>query len=300
MGIDVLPAVDHDQDNAPVSSLTIPAKLRARYASICLNIPGISQKILTTPGAIDHAFDEKLARNLGLPDDTTDRLGYQILKQGTGRSESRVLAIGLPEPAASQYLRLFSSGLPAPWRISAATVETLNAFEAGPVINSGSNTIGILDFCARRCCFSIFHNKSPVLLRCFDFGMDNVFSKITNSLNVDLATAANILSDEAFDISDLLHDILHPLFTQLVVSRDFIERRDNCSVQSVYLCGAFSQSETVMAKIEQTLNVPVIPWDPFDIPGLTLAAPLPAAFENQRWRFAAALGAALAALEGEE
>ena len=296
-GIDILPPVDCSQKEMATSSLSIPAKLRASYAAISVSIPGTSLKLLTTPGAIDASFENKLARNLGLPEDTTDRLGYRVLQEGSGRSESRILAVGLPEPAASNCLRLFASGLPAPWRLGASAVETLTAFEAGPIATAEPRTIGLLDFYAKRCCFSIFHNKSLVLLRCFEFGMEDVFRKITTSLNVDMTTAASILSDEAFDISDLLHDILQPLLTQLVVSRDFIERRDNCSLQSISICGLFSDSDTAIEKMEQALNIPVSPWDPFDIPRLTIASPLPPEFDTRRWRFAAALGAAIATFE---
>ncbi len=300
VGVDTLPAFDFSAKNFQKTSVTIPLAIRSNYAAICLNVPGTSLKLLTTPGAIDAAFDEKLARNLGLPEDTTDRLSYRVLAQGSGRSESRVLAVGLPEPESTNCVSLFSSGLPAPWRFEASPVATLSAFEAGPVNAGEHETIGFIDFSARACGFSIFHKKSLVLLRRFDLGMEKVFNKITTSLNVDMATASNILADEAFDITDLLQDILQPLFSQLVVSREFIERRDSCSVQAIYLSGAFSSSDTAIQLIEHKLTIPVVPWNPFDIPNLSLPSPLPPELERQPWRFAAALGAALATFEEDE
>ena len=300
IGLDTLPSFDFSPKQFQASSFSIPLKLRSNYASICLNISGTSLKLLTTPGAIDASFDEKLARNLGLPDDTTDRLGYRILLEGSGRSESRILAVGLPEPESTNCLSLFSSGLPAPWRFGASPVAALTAFEAGPVTADENQTVGFIDFSTRACTFSIFHKKSLMLLRRFDLGMEKVFSKITTSLNVDMTTASSILADEAFDISDLLHDILQPLFSQLVVSREFIERRDNCSVQTIYLSGPFSNSDTAIQLIESKMTIPVMPWNPFEICNLTLPSPLPPEIEKDPWRFAAALGAALSTFEEEE
>ena len=298
-GVDILAPVDCSLSDFTPPTFSIPSKIRANYAAISLNVHGTALKLLTTPGAVDDAFDQKLARNLGLPDDTLDRLGYRILVEGSGRAESRILAVGIPEPDATNCLSLFATGMPAPWHFEASPVAALTAFEAGPVATGSSNTIGFLEFSSRACCFSIFHKKSLMLIRRFDFGMEKVFNKITTSLNVDHATASNILSDEAFDVSDLLHDILQPLFSQLVVSRDFIERRDNCSLQGLYISGSFSTSDTALELIEKALNITVTPWDPFDIPNLSIPTALPAEYDSNRWQFGAALGAALGTFEEE-
>ena len=299
-GVDVLPAIDCRQSDLHPSALNIPAKLRAHYAAVCLNSPGISIKLLTLPGAIDATFDQKLAHNLGLAEDTPDRLGYRTILEGTGRAESRILAVGLPEPEASNCMNLFTAGLPAPWHLAAAPIAALTAFEAGPVKTAGTNAIGLIDFSYHFCSFSIFFKKSLILLRRFDFGMEKVFNKITASLNVDHRTASNILADGAFDVSDLLHDIMQPLFSQVIVSRDFIERRENCSINTLFLSGTFATSDAAMQQMERALNVSVVPWDPFDLPQLSMATPLPPEHDKQRWRFAAALGAAMATIEEDK
>jgi len=297
VGIDILPAVDFQQNDPHALSFDVPAKLRARYAAICLNSPAISLKLLSFPGAIDASFEKKLARHLGLAEDTPDRLGYQVIQEASGRAESRVLAVALPEPESSNCLDLFASGLPAPWRLEASPVATLTTFQAGPVQAIDAPTIGLIDFSSLFCTLSVFHKKNLVLLRRFDFGMEKVLGKITTSLNVDHGTASNILADGAFDVSDLLHDIMQPLFSQLVVSRDFVEHRENCSLNTLYITGAFASSGAAIKQIERALNLSVVPWDPFALHSLSMAIPLPQAYENQRWRFAAALGAAIATFE---
>jgi hypothetical protein len=277
--------------------IDIPSKLRSNYAAVCLNTAGTSLKLLTQPGTVDANFEQSLTRNLGLPEDTTDRIGYTVLSE-SGKSESRVLAIGLPEPQAFNCMSLFSSGLPAPWTLEASPVAALTAFEAGPVSKAKDTpTIGLIDFRSQGCTFSIFHKKSVVLMRQFDFGMNKVFERITSSLNVDVNTAINILADGAFDISDLLSEIMQPLFSQLIVSREFIERRDNCSMQALYLSGEFAGSQVATKQVEKALNVSATNWDPFDIPNLSITTDLPRELSAQSWRFASALGAAIAVFE---
>jgi hypothetical protein len=296
LGLDILPAIDFGAEDFPSVHFSVPLKIRANYAAISINAPQMSLKLLSIPGAPDPAFDQKIAKNLGLPEDTSDRLGYRIIAEGSGRAESRILAVGLPEPETSNCVSLFASGLPAPWRVEASPIATLTAFEAGPV-RKDEHAIGLIDFNAKFCSFSIFHKKSLALLRRFDFGMDRIYSKITTSLNVDQNTAVHILADTAFDVTDLLHDTMQPLFSQIVLSRDFVERRENCSISTLFLNGALATSGAALNLMRQSLNTTVVAWDPFDIPSLSAASGLLDGYQNRHWRFGAALGAALATFE---
>ncbi len=297
LGTEILPALDLAQATAHPNSFTIPLRIRARFAAIALNVPSMSVKLLTLPGALDPHLDDKLARHLGLSEDTTDRLGYHVVAEGSGRSESRVLAAGLPEAEASAYLRLFANGLPAPWSLEVSPIATLTAFQAGPVRTATDPAVGLVDFSTRFCTFSIFYRKSLVLLRRFDFGMDKILRRITSSLNVDDATAANILADNAFDISELIGDIMQPLFSQLILSRDFVERRENCSITNLFLTGSLANAHAAISQIERVMNLSASVWDPFLATKLTVPSPIPPDWDQQHWRFAAAIGAALAVLE---
>ncbi|MFU8780894.1 MAG: hypothetical protein ACNA71_07705, partial [Kiritimatiellia bacterium] len=103
--LDILSPVDFQQEDMRAHSFTIPAKSRANYAAICFDSPRITMKLLSIPGAPDQNFDQKLAKNLGLPEDASDRVGYRIISEGSNRAESRMLAIGLPEPEASHCIK---------------------------------------------------------------------------------------------------------------------------------------------------------------------------------------------------
>ncbi len=291
LGMETLPPIDLSNP----SSVSIPLRLRARFAAITLNPPDMSVKLLTLPGHLDARFAQQLPRHLGLPDDTTDRVGYRSIQEGGGRAESRVLAAAIPEDAAQACLQGFASGLPAPWSLELAPIAALTAFEMGPVRASSQTAIGLLDFSHRFCTFSIFYRKSLVLLRRFDFGTHKILARITDSLNVDDKTALKILADNAFDISELISDIMQPLFSQLILSKDFIQRRENCTIRELFLIGSLASAPAAVEQIERALSASVALWNPLKIPGLTMPTPL--SEEQAAWRFSAAIGTALAVLQ---
>jgi Tfp pilus assembly PilM family ATPase len=277
-------------------AITIPPKLQARFVSIAMSSSEATTKLLTFPGPIDAAFESNLTRNLGRNPDADDRMAYRIITEGSGRIESRVLAASIPEADIAPIMRQFASGLPAPSSVEVSSLAALTAFEAGPVLNSGVPTSGLLDFGTSSSTLSIFHRKTLVLIRRFDFGLRKLLDRVMTTLHIDEKTAINVLSDTAFDISELIADIMGPFTSQLIVSRDFAERRENCSLKSLHIIGGIASSQAAIHELERTLNIGIQIVDPFNIPSLHPESPesLPI---TDRWRFTAAVGAALGTLE---
>ena len=112
---------------------------------------------------------------------------------------------------------------------------------------------------------------------------------------LDRETALGTLGQGGtIDISQPLHDLASPFLRQLSISRDFVERQENCRVARIYLSGGLGQVRQWAQEVQATLGAPAVAWDPF---GALVAPAVPAALDNQRGRFAAAIGAALAAFE---
>ena len=156
--------------------------------------------------------------------------------------------------------------------------------------------LGLIDFGTSSTTLSFFNKGELVLLRQFEFGSGEVLKQVETTLHVDTDTAQGILADSAFDISELLRESLSPVANQLVVSRDFVERREDCSISSLHAIGGIALSKAAMGELEQALSVDIKQWDPFA--GLVMAPQaMDEALRPQRWRFGAAIGAALAALE---
>lgn len=292
-GAELLPALSEGV------GFTLPPILKARYAALVVSSPSATAKLLTFPGAIDAAFESSLARNLGLEEGSDDRMAYRVITEGTARVESRVLAAAIPESDAAPVMALFQTGLPAPCSLELAPLAALTAFEAGPVSNGASPAASIIDIGTESSTLSIFHKRSLVLLRRFDFGTRKLLDRVISTLHIDAGTALNILSDNAFDISELTSEIMSPLSNQLIVSRDFVERRENCNLRQLHCIGTLTASPAAMHELERSLNIEIKSFDPFTIPGLQTAAVDNGNDSTQNGRFTAAIGAALGALQEE-
>ena len=285
-----------DLISPPSPEISIATRLRSRYASIAISSNAAVAKLLTFPGAIDSAFEAQLPRSLGLANADDFRVSYRVVTEGQGRSESKVLAAALPNQDADVIMQRFESGLPAPYSLEMSPLATLTAFERGPVTAAATRAVGLIDFGTTSTTLSIFNRGALALMRRFDFGTKPILDRVQTTLRVDAETAQGILADSAFDISELLAELTSPIASQFVISRDFIERRENCSVGSLYAIGGIALSRAAMLGLEQALGIDIAPWNP--MVGLIEA---PQAFSEQaagqQWRFAAALGAALATVE---
>lgn len=278
---------------------TVPPGMKARQAAIAASSPNATAKLLTFPGAIDATFKSTLAKNMGMEDDSDDRIAYRIITEGSGRVESRVLATTIPEPDAAAVMALFESGLPAPSSLELAPLAALTAFEAGPVLHGGTPTAGLIDFGTESSTLSIFHKKKLVLLRRFDFGTRKLLERVTSTLHIDKETALNILADNAFDISELITEIMSPLSSQLIVSRDFVERRENCNLRHIHCIGGLTSSPAAMQEVQRAMNIESKVFDPFTIPGLNTDALDSTRSSSAHGNFSAAIGAAMGTLQEE-
>ena len=278
------------------TEITVPTRLRARIASLATSSSRAVAKLLTSPGAIDDTFEKTLERSLGLDNADDFRISYRVVVEGQGRSEPRALAVALPNEDADPLMQQFASGAPVPCSLELSPLATLTAFEHGPVSASLDDGVGLIDFGTTSTTLSMFNKGSLVLMRQFDFGTKLVLDRVESALHVDAETAQGILADDAFDISELLSELISPIASQFVVSRDFVERRENCSVRALYAIGGVALSHAAMQGLEQSLGIDIMAWDPLkSFPEGPQA--LDETADTQRWRFAAARGAALATLE---
>jgi Tfp pilus assembly PilM family ATPase len=144
--------------------------------------------------------------------------------------------------------------------------------------------------------FAIFSKTTLSLVRRFDVGTSDLLTRIQESYGVDGNTALGMLSDSAFDISSLVKDLLGPMVKQMVMGRDFVERRENCRTEKIFASGDLAASPNAITELRTGLGVKIEPWNPFTAFKGGQDA-IPADQEKKSWRYAAAIGAALAAIE---
>lgn len=289
-------STSENKDGDDVISLEIPPELKAQYA--CLTVSGARAtiKLLSFPGAPDEKMEEKIVGSMGIRNPDDFRISYQVTATGDAHNESRILTVAVPETEAQRATSLFETGLPAPFTLEISGLASMTAFLHGPGTKHESDVIGVIEFGYTSSTFALFNKNSLALLRRFNFGTQKLVQDIQNTLGVDEKTAGSILADGSFDISQTANELLAPIITQLVVSRDFIERRENCHVSNLYVSGGMIGSSEIIANIRKAMGINVEIWSPID--NITVGEDVfPKELKGQEWRFASAIGACLATLE---
>lgn len=276
--------------------IMLSAKTKGRYASIAVTGDNAIVKLVSFPGPFDAAAEEKVISNVGIEDIRKHRIGYKPIVEGRGKSESKVIVAVLPERDAALGAKFFPKGLPAPYSLELSGMACMNSFQYGPGKAYENEAVGALDFGTNTSTFALFNKGMLALIRRFDFGTNDVAEKVQEMLGVDRETARGIINDGAFDISQAVGDVMEPVVKQIVVSRDFVERRENCRIGTLYVCGGLVASKNTLDELKSAIGLEIKTWDPFE--GLAMApGAIPPEYEGQKWRFAAAVGACLATFE---
>ncbi|MBN1558328.1 MAG: pilus assembly protein PilM [Lentisphaerae bacterium] len=281
--------------NTTDGPLDVPPLLRARHASLAVTASDAVIKLLTFPGHFDENQADRIFASLALQDEAAYRVSYRIVTQGTTKTESRVLAVAAPQADARRAVGLFPGGQPVPFSLEISGLAAMTAFLHTPA-GGTEDPVGVLDFGASVSTFAIINRGSLSLVRRLDTGMHELLDKIGASLGVDRETATHVLADKSFDVSRPVTGVMAPLLKQLILSRDFIERRENCRIERLILCGGIAQSRDAMNELRSTLDIETAVLDPFD-GHATAPGALTDEVKSAPWRYAAAAGACLATLE---
>lgn len=277
--------------------LSLPRSLLAPYCALVVPSELAVLKILTFPGEFTSETENQIVSHMGLDKPDEYRINYKVLQYGTPRSESRVLAGAYPDRFAAVLPRLFPSGPPAPFSLEIAGLASLSALLSLPDGGFGAGVVGSLEIETHSSVFAVFHRGLLVLIRKFNFGIDSLLSAIRQGLDVSPQIAYNLLSTGSIDVSQWTAGMVQPFVKQLLVSRDFVERRENATLSRLFVCGAGARLAPIRKEIQQAFDMELREWNPLD--GLTLSPhALSEEVQGEEGRLAAAVGAARAVLEG--
>lgn len=296
---EILPAVKlppTPQGDEPVVPLKLPPSLRAKYASMAFTAQSAVVKLLTFPGHFDAKAESKVVDNMGLDSPDSYRVAYKVISEGHARSEARALTVAWAEEEAAVAASLLPTGVPAPFSLEVSGLASMAAFQRGPAASLSEDAVGAIDFGASVTTFALFNKGTLALLRRFTLGTNALLLKVQEALGVDSNTAQGIVMDGSFDISQSVVDVMDPLIKQLIVSRDFVERRENCHVDKVFVSGGLASSRDALEEMRSSMEVDVELWNPFQ--GLLIGKGVKEdELKGQEWRFAAAIGACLGTFE---
>jgi Tfp pilus assembly PilM family ATPase len=296
-GVAVLPAIaleSGDESGKPV--LALPKKMLTNYAALAISGEGGSVRILSlqgnpNAGLIDEA---QVREQVGLGQDY--RMGFAVAVAGKGKQETKLLVVGLPEKEAQSALDLVAVGAPAPCSLELSGLSALAAFLRGAGKAHEQDAVAVIDAGARLTFMALFNKGVLVLVRKFELGSESIVTKVQQQLNVDRDTARGVISDGSFDISQSVRVVMASFLRQLTISKDFIERREDCRVVKCHLSGGTSLLRYWLEEIRNATGVDSELWNPFS--GLHMAdGAYPADLAGQEPRFAAAVGACLGVLE---
>jgi len=287
---DPLPA-SRDHHNS-----ALPRQLRSAYAALAVSGTNAIVSLIRRPlsAAREDAFEASIRGQMGL--EGNYRVSYVPSGSARGRSESEYLAVALPEADAQGVLACVSSGTPAPVSLEVSGLAALGAFMHAAGKRHIDDCVGIVEAGAETVFLVVLNKGAPVLARTFPSGGDTITRILQKKLGVNAEISMDIISDGAFDTSQTIREVMAPFFQQLSLSKDYVERRENCRVSAIYLSGGLTLSRCWREEIARVAATDVETWNPFD--GLKMApgASLPEA-EGHESRFAAAVGVGLNALE---
>ncbi len=296
---EMLPAVDMSALATPNdetrASFSLPRSLAARFVAICVPDDESIVKLLSFPGELGSEAESQIKALLGLDEETAFRVAYKnVSKPHSRAAETKLLTLALPDLLCKVAISLFPAGVPAPISIESAGMATMSAFLHGPGKIIADTDIGVIEFGVNST-FVIFFSKGQVsLVRKFDFGSKHLLEMVQQSLGVDRQTAMDIIGDGSFDISQLIKDASEPFIKQLVISKHFVERREDCHIASMFVPQGVPKDW--LNEVKSALAMDVMEWSPFD----SIKAPPEVLTEKHCAMtsiFSSAVGAALGVFE---
>lgn len=293
VGADILPRLDlPDAPEGHAVRFRPPNNLQTNYVAITVSGRSSNIRLLSLTGHTAGAelTEAKVRELVGAGPDM--RLGYTVLPLIKGKAEKRVLAVSMPEKEIQTILSLVPSGPPAAYSIEVSGLAALTAFERGVGADCPYDGVIVIEAGVQTTLIALYAKRHLMLIRKFDFGGDSVLAKVQQQLGVDRETAQGIIADGSFDISQPVHEVMDPFLRQLTISRDFVERREECSVGAVFLSGGVTLSRYWAEELYRATGLEIVAWNPLAQFSMS-AGSFPEQFVGQESRFAAAAGAVL-------
>lgn len=275
--------------------LLIARELQGLHAAIAVSTPHASIRLLTIPGSHEKIEQLNFSELLGVPEGVEFRIGYEVLT-AEGRSEQVVLATGIPLAHARWAAALLPRGLPAPCSLQAGGVAALNS--VGGALNDlrGETAALSVHLGSEVTHVAAFHRGRLALFRQCLIGNQTIVKIVRERLGIEEELVPGILDDSVIDASQTIGVAIEPFLRQLMLAREFVERKRTCHVERILLCGSLLGTKHWVAHIEATTGIRPEVWNPFA--GLPVAAnALTDRVKGVESRFTGAVGAALAVME---
>ncbi len=282
-------------DSLEKKALNFPGRLKARYAALCCDVERGCMKILRVPDSFDMENRTDVMSRLALDESLPVRLAHRVIMPGGSKSDARILVSAMLEDRISSLMSLLpQAGMPAARLVQSSELAVINAFHHDPRLADEEDPYCVIHFDYDFCVVAMFNEGNLSQFKTFHHGVAVVLRKIAAALNVDESTAMGVLIDGAFDISHMIEDSLRDMRSHVVVSRDFMERSENCVMSKIFCSGPDSLTRPFLADLpggDQSSS-----WSVLDMCEQGADEDLQMELRSEPWQLAAPFGAAIGLL----
>ena len=207
----------------------------------------------------------------------------------------------MPEELARRVARLLPEGRkPTAVSVQVSPLARVNAFAASPALEAAGGTAVLIQIAANATTIALFAKGAVSLYRELSVGEEDSLHAVAGPMNVDNATAKELLEGGLVDPAPFLGPLVMPIFRQAELSTDYVLRRNGLVVDRFFVAGPPALAPHWAAIFRDQTGRDAATCEPVSDFPQEEGASLPPDFDKVSGRFAAATGAAAAALQDEE
>ena len=207
----------------------------------------------------------------------------------------------MPEELARRVARLLPEGRrPTAVSVQVSPLARVNAFAVSPALADAGGTAVLIQIGANTTTIALFAKGAVSLYRELSVGEADSLRAVAGPMNVDDATAKELLEGGLVDPAPFLGPLVMPIFRQAELSTDYVLRRNGLVVEHFFVAGPPALAPHWAAIFRDQTGREATVCDPIAGFPQEEGASLPSDFDKVSGLFAAALGAAAAAMEEEE
>ncbi len=278
------------------SILAMPGDMRGPWA--------LPPEFRAPSAALAVTAPDALVRQSDSVEDATADFDASTLRtkaSSSGKKGSLPFVAFMPEELAKRVARLLPEGhKPTAISIQVSPIARVNAFAASPALAAAGGTAVLIQIAANATTIALFAKGTVSLYRELSVGEADSLHAVASPMNVDNATAKELLEGGLVDPAPFLGPLVMPIFRQAELSTDYVLRRNGLVVEHFFVAGPPALAPHWAAIFRDQTGREATVCDPIAGFPQEEGASLPADFAKVSGLFAAALGAAAAAMQAEE
>ena len=263
---------DPDSVEAAIRGVFSRSRIRSRRVAVSVSGHSVIVKRLTLPVMSREELEESIqweARQV-IPFDLADvHLDHQVLASAPGREETQVLLVAArKERVASRLEAVAGAGL-SPVIVDVDCFALQNAYEAN--YDSGSPaTAALFHIGAAVTNVVVTRGGIPLFTRDLSAGGNQLTGLLQQQLGIDFEEAERMKKESALEALEagpsgaLLQSATETLLLEIRKSLDLFEAgAEGESIQRAYVSGGCSELEGLIERLQNGLDLPLEPLDPF-------------------------------------